>query len=109
MKNWKNYLIIKELKVSNAINMLDSCQCIFVVDEGNILLGTITDRDIRKALLNQISKDDPVTKIMNSNPKVLYEPVNYKKIREVFKDSFYEHYPLLIPKVKLLGFKTIKN
>ena len=77
-----------------------------VVDENNILLGTITDRDIRKALLNQISKDDSVTKIMNNNPKVLNYPVNYEKIREVFIDSYYEHYPIVNTKGEVIGIEN---
>ena len=46
----KSYLINKNEKVADAINMLDKFQCIFVIDKNMKLLGTITDRDIRKAI-----------------------------------------------------------
>ena len=45
------------------INMLDKKQCIFVVDNSLRLYGTITDRDIRKALLNQVNKNEKVDNI----------------------------------------------
>ena len=106
MKNWKEYLIDRKLKVKDAIKMLDKFQCIFVVNEDMELFGTITDRDIRKALLNQINKDAPVTKIMNKNPNVFFEPLNYDKIREAFKEGFYQHYPIINQNNQIVGVQN---
>ena len=103
MKNWKEYLIDKKLKVKDAIKMLDKFQCIFVVNKNMELFGTVTDRDIRKALLNQINKDAPITEIMNKKPSVLREPLDYIKIRETLKDSYYEHYPIIDKNNKIVG------
>src|SRR5690606_34766109 len=50
----------------NVLNgMADSRMTLFVVDLENRLLGTITDGDIRRALINGISLDHPVEAAMN--------------------------------------------
>ena len=106
MKNWKEYLIDRKLKVKDAIKMLDKFQCIFVVNEDMELFGTITDRDIRQGLLNQITKDASVNEIMNKKPSVLKEPLDYIKIRETLKDSYYEHYPIIDKNNRIVGVQN---
>ncbi len=106
MKNWKEYLIDRKLKVKDAIKMLDNLQCIFVVNEDMELFGTITDRDIRQGLLNQITKDASINDIMNKKPSVLREPLDYIKIRETLKDSYYEHYPIIDKNNKIVGVQN---
>jgi len=46
---------------------------ILFIDKDKKLLGVITDGDIRKAILYDIKKDDPIKKILNKNPKIIYE------------------------------------
>ncbi len=42
-----------------------------VVDDRRILLGTVTDGDIRRAILRGLALDAPVTEVMNPRPRVL--------------------------------------
>ena len=44
-------------------------KCLVIVDENYKLLGTLTDGDIRKAILNSIDLKSSIDKIYNSNPK----------------------------------------
>ena len=50
-----NYLIKSNNKIRDAIKLLDSVNrnCLIVIDEKKKALGTITDGDIRRALLKK--------------------------------------------------------
>lgn len=56
--------------IREALRIIDSAamQIAIVVDENDILLGTITDGDIRRGLLNGMSLDDTVEEVMFKNP-----------------------------------------
>jgi len=70
---------IQSLQLTTLANLSDAIQAIdvgqaqiaFVVDENNRLIGTITDGDIRRALLRGESFDTPVEKIMFRNFRTL--------------------------------------
>lgn len=49
----------------------NSQQFLAIVNKENQLLGTVTDGDIRRALLNGMTLDEPILKVMNQNPKVI--------------------------------------
>ncbi|HBE76238.1 MAG TPA: nucleotidyl transferase, partial [Firmicutes bacterium] len=71
----KYALITEEKSIREAIEQLNEngLQILLVVDSEKILLGTVTDGDIRRSLLNNITFDKPLTRIMNKNPKFVYE------------------------------------
>ena len=70
MKNWKTTIVSPETTIRKAIEVIESSKLkiSFVVDNKNILIGSITDGDIRRGILNEINLDNMVTKVMNSNP-----------------------------------------
>ncbi len=47
------------------INELDG-SAVFISDENEIILGAVTDGDIRRGILNDISLNDSITKVMHS-------------------------------------------
>ena len=59
-------------------------KCLVIVDEKNILLGTLSDGDLRKAILKGSEMSDSIQQIYQSNPTVLidgeYEKEDIKKI-----------------------------
>ena len=72
MKAWKNTLIPPSTAVLEVIQLIESSaqQIALVVDEKRKLLGTVTDGDIRRAILKGVKFDEPVNKIMNQHPTV---------------------------------------
>ncbi len=70
----KSAIISKEKAVREAIIQLNDnmLQFLLVVDEQSKLVGTVTDGDIRRSIINNISLDESVEKIMNQNPKFIY-------------------------------------
>jgi dTDP-glucose pyrophosphorylase/predicted transcriptional regulator len=66
-KKIKSSLVNKDMDISEAIQAIDKggIGIAFVINEKNLLLGTITDGDIRRALIKNKSLSSKVTFIMN--------------------------------------------
>jgi dTDP-glucose pyrophosphorylase len=70
MSIWKKTIVAPTAPITEAIRIIDasSLQICLVVDADETLLGTITDGDIRRAILKMVPLTDAVTAIMNANP-----------------------------------------
>lgn len=84
IENFSEYLISDSSKVKTAISKLNdlNVKILFVVKD-NILVGTITDGDIRRGLINNHSLDDGISSIMNKNPFYLTDLTTNKRIKEI--------------------------
>ena len=68
--NRDSTLVKTEDSIRKAIGVIDKnrIQIALVVDNDGILLGTVTDGDIRRGILNGINLNDAITSVMNPNP-----------------------------------------
>ena len=70
MTDIKKNILTKKSTMSDAIRVLQECELkIICIVENNKLVGTITDGDIRRALLKNLTLDCDCNKIMNTNFK----------------------------------------
>lgn len=72
MENWRKCLLINTAKVVDAAKVIDSTQAkiALIVDESGVLLGCITDCDVRRAILHGVNMETSnVTEIMSLEPK----------------------------------------
>ncbi len=76
----KNHLISQELTLLEALSRINSVApeplVLFVLDEENRMVGTLTDGDSRRALISGASVNDKVSKIMHRN-------FNYMMVEEI--------------------------
>jgi len=72
MKDWKKALVSRASTLRETIEHIDAgaMQIALVVDEAGKLLGTVTDGDVRRALLRGRALESPVTAVMNATPLV---------------------------------------
>ena len=68
--DWKKTVLDQEALISDAIRILDevALRIVLVVDEQQVLVGTVTDGDIRRCLIKSIALSDSVTSIMTRTP-----------------------------------------
>ena len=85
------------LNIRGAIDKLNTTgkKILLVVDDENRLIGTITDGDIRRAILRGISLDDTVDKVMNTSPKVLKYPWSKKNALRLFREHGISRIPVV--------------
>ena len=69
----KNILISPNIKIVQAMKKLGQTgeKCLIVVDSNKKLLGTITDGDIRRAILKGLNIDQNIKSIYSKKPIVL--------------------------------------
>lgn len=76
----KDHLISQEITLLEALSRINSVApeplVLFVLDEENRMVGTLTDGDSRRALIAGASVNDKVSKIMHRN-------FNYMKVEEI--------------------------
>ena len=81
MPNLKNLIISKEMTIKEAMRQIEtgSCKTVFLV-ENNVLIGTVTDGDVRRHLLSGGGINDSVCQIVNYHPKYFTteEKVDYQ-------------------------------
>ena len=68
-ENWKETILPPEASVREAIKRLEitGCQIILIANTELLLLGTVTDGDIRRALLNNFNLEARVDEVMHKN------------------------------------------
>lgn len=70
MRDWRDTVVKPGATIRDAIAQIDAsaAQIALVVNDEGRLLGTVTDGDVRRALLGGRTLDVPVEKIMRPNP-----------------------------------------
>ena len=78
-------------------------KCIPVVDENERLLGTISDGDIRRAILKKININSSIAKIYNKHSKfILNKKFDEKKLKELFTKKNLDIVPIIDSKRKIV-------
>lgn len=79
MVNYRKHLINIETSIAEALKRLDILAIdaiVFIVDEEDKLIGSLTDGDVRRGLLRGVNLNDGVSKIFNYNPKCIRKNEN---------------------------------
>lgn len=89
-KNWHAAKINEKFSIRDTIKNLNktALQLCFVI-RNKKFIGTITDGDIRRALLKGYKLEDNISKIINRKPKFIYQKnLNNKRLLIKFKKIF---------------------
>ena len=98
MTQFKKHLIKNSASIKQALLRLDILAkdaILFIVDDLGKLIGSLTDGDVRRGLLNGATIDDLVVKIIQSNPKFILKS-NYD-IQEIIdlRNKNYKVFPVI--------------
>ena len=94
-----------DISIRQAMKQLSDSgeKCLVITEEKNILLGTLSDGDLRKAILKGVAVGDSIESIYQQNPRVLVEG---KYSLSEAKKLFLKHNFDLIPVVNEKGVLT---
>jgi len=70
-------------------------QIVLVVDDNRKLLGTVTDGDIRRGILRQVSLESPISEIMKTEPATIGEDITSEACLRIMKTGKLRHLPVL--------------
>lgn len=115
MRSYKEHLILSGSTVKEALGLLNDLSqdaILFVVDENNKLIGSLTDGDVRRGLLNDFTVESKIDEIIQSNPRFIRKG-NYdiQKIIE-YREEDYRVIPVLDDNdviINVINFRHIKS
>ncbi len=115
MQQYQKYLISEENTAKQALKQLDIegngviAPVLFVTNAQNIILGSISDGDIRRGLMNDLNIDDSVLKFMNPNFKFFNENNFTKEQITALKNKNIRFVPLIDAQKKLIKILDLLN
>lgn len=111
MNAWKRVLVTSEKSIREATLVLDgsSMQIALVVDADGRLMGTITDGDIRRAILRGLSLDDSAQKIMNPAPTVARIDDSRDSMLALMQRKQLHHIPVVDQDRIVVGLETVDD
>ena len=106
---WSNVLIKPDNTIRDALEIInnEALRVALVVDEEDVLLGVVTDGDIRRGLLNNLPLTEPVSEVMNTNPTTALENSSREKLIDLMERLDILSVPLLNVNGKVIGLETL--
>jgi len=108
--NWKKILVSPLNHIQDVLKVInnESLQLALVVDLDNRLLGTVTDGDIRRALINGVPLSHPISEIMYTTPTVVDFSVSKDQLLELMNTKQLNSIPILDSGI-VVGLETIHH
>ncbi len=88
---------------------IGSLKIAFVVDTKNQLVATVSDGDIRRGLLNGLSLDDSINKVMNSDPYALNVTSSHSEREGLLRKKMLNCIPIVSNGNEIVGIFTLDN
>ena len=109
--SWQKILVSPEQKIRDVLQVIDkeALRIALVVDDDNFLLGVVTDGDIRRGLLKDISLHDPVSLVMYSKPSVASIESRPNEILKMMEDRKLLAIPLVNNNNQVVGLETLQR
>lgn len=109
--NWKSSILNKSETMKDAISNLEKGmnRISIIVDDAGKLVGTITDGDIRRAILSNLSMETLVTKFMNKNPIYIDPNFDKESVIKLMGEKDIFQIPVVDENKKILGLETLHN
>jgi dTDP-glucose pyrophosphorylase len=112
MYNFNNHIIPSSSNIRDALQIIDEqglvANVLFVLDELNQLIGSLTDGDIRRGLLRGETLESSVTSIINRHFKYITSPVETSQIKQ-FKEQNISFVPVLSDSNEILEILDINK
>lgn len=109
MKNWESALVKTHASLEEAIAIMDrsALRIAIVVDDDRRLLGTLTDGDVRRALLKHVPLSVPVDEVMCTTPQVAQQDWSRAQILAVMERKQLLQLPVVNEQGQVIGLETL--
>jgi dTDP-glucose pyrophosphorylase len=115
MRSYKDHLIKLNSSIKSALKQLDKLAedaTLFVTDENGKLIGSLTDGDVRRGLINNCTLDSPLNEIIKHHPKFIRKgDVDPQKVI-LYRNDNYRILPVLDENnsiVNVINFRYYKS
>jgi dTDP-glucose pyrophosphorylase len=93
----KKLIVKQDISLLEAIKLMNenSMQILIVVNEKNLLIGVVTDGDIRGAIVDNIDFNRQIISIMSRNPVTMKYPADKNRALKLMKKRSVKHIPIV--------------
>ncbi len=111
MAGWERIIVRLDYKIIDAIKLIDksALQIALVVDDNKKLIGTVTDGDIRRGILNDISLEQPVANIMKAKPITVAPNTPTDEIIKIMKEKLIYQLPVVDEDGCVTGLEVLND
>ena len=111
MHDWKKTLLLQGSTIGDAIHNLDnsSMQVSIVVSDDNILIGTITDGDIRRGLINGLSLNSTINSIVQQDAFVAPVDITREAVLHVMRANKIQQIPVVDTNRRVVGLHLLND
>ena len=108
---WESTLLDPDDSVEQAVNVLEttSLRIVLVVDKNRVLLGTVTDGDIRRGLIQHLPMTSEVSQVMNSQPLSTSKDASRESILSLMNRHDVLQLPILDKKGIVVGLEVMQE
>lgn len=115
MKNYREHLLLSGSSIKQALQQLDVLAkdaILFVIDDQDVLIGSLTDGDIRRGLIRGVSIEDLVDIIIQPKPRFIKK--GERDIQKIiqYREGHYRILPVLDKNnrvVNVINFREIRS
>ena len=111
MKTWERTLVTPDMSLRDALTCIDKAgsQMALVVDENRRLLGTLSDGDVRRGLLNGMQITDKVLVAMHLNPTVALANQSSQSIHMMMRQKGLHQLPVVDGNGIVVGMEVVND
>lgn len=111
MKDWKAVAVSPNTSLETAISVMDKggMGIVLVTDNDDVLHGTVTDGDVRRALLRHLTMETPVSEIMCATPRVAELHWSREKLLSVMESTRILQLPVVDVGRRLVGIEKLHD
>lgn len=109
--NFREITIYNSDTIKVALQKIQDNKKRFLIclDENNVVLGLITDGDIRRGFLESLAITDPINEILNSDFEYLTIDSSFNEVCKKFKSDKIDFLPIVDKDMKLINVITKKQ
>ncbi|MBX9634932.1 MAG: nucleotidyltransferase family protein [Magnetospirillum sp.] len=111
MRDFRKALVSASLPIINAVAVINdsATQIAIVVDDNGILLGTVTDGDVRRGILNGVGLQDPVEKVMTVKATTGNVGDSRLTLMALMRQKSIAQVPILDAERRVVGLATLAD
>lgn len=111
MANWRKALLNKDATLREAVETINDSgsEIALIVDSSDVLIGTITDGDIRRGLLQGLNIDCLATAVMNTRPKIAAPETDSKTLLKIITTHVLRQIPLVNTSGRVVGIRHLRD
>ena len=108
---WRESVLPLDGTIQEVVQNLEknSLRIVLIVNAHGVLVGTITDGDIRRGLLQGLTLNSQIRKVVNDNPICVDLNTDSTKVSKLMRIHKINHIPIVSENHKLVGLHVLDN